>query len=143
MIGGVPGTVPSVSEAIDPTDATERTEVVLVAHGSRAAAANDAHASVAARVAEAVGVSVRAAYLELAEPSIGAAIDAAIDAGAARVVVVPHFLYPGRHVGEDIPAIVADAVARHPGAEIDLVAPTGDDAGMLRLLVDVTARAIG
>lgn len=125
------------------SDDARSTQVVLIAHGSRAAAANDAHAAVAASVASAVGAPVRAAFLELAEPSIGDAIDAAVAEGAERVVVVPHFLYPGRHVGTDIPAIVDEAVARHPEVEVVLAAPTGDDPAMLRLLVEVTARALG
>ena len=127
------GTVPGV---------TDRTEVVLIAHGSRAAAANEAHRAVAHQVAAALGVPVHAAYLELAEPSIGEAIDAAAAGGAARIVVLPHFLYPGRHVTEDVPAIVAEAAARHDAAAVELVAASGDDPAMVDLLVELAGQAI-
>lgn len=120
-----------------------RTELVLVAHGSRAAAANDAHRAMAARLAERLGAPVRASFLELAEPSIGDAVDAAVAAGAGRVVVLPHFLYPGRHVGEDIPAIVGEATERHPGTTIELASASGDDPTMLELLAELARRAIG
>ena len=120
----------------------DRTELVLVAHGSRAAAANAAHRAVAAELAERLGATVHAAYLELAEPSIGAAIDAAAADGATRIVVLPHFLYPGRHVAEDIPAIVAEAAARNASAAVELVAPSGDDPAMVELLAALAARAL-
>ncbi|MEZ5137526.1 MAG: CbiX/SirB N-terminal domain-containing protein [Acidimicrobiales bacterium] len=119
-----------------------RTQLVLVAHGSRATTANDAHRAVAARLAERLGATVRSAFLELAEPSIGDAIDDAVAAGAPQVVVLPHFLYPGRHVGEDIPAIVAEAADRHPGATIELARPSGDDPAMVELLVELARRAL-
>jgi sirohydrochlorin cobaltochelatase len=124
-------------------DRTVRTAMVLVAHGSRAAAANAAHQAVAERLASELDASVRAAYLELAEPSIGDAIDAAAADGATRIIVLPHFLYPGRHVAEDIPAIVTEAAARHPAVEVELTAPSGDDPAMVRLLADLAGRALG
>lgn len=126
----------------DRTDGAARTEVVLVAHGSRASAANEAHRAMAAHVAQAIGAPVHPAYLELAEPSIGAAIDDAAAGGATRIVVLPHFLYPGRHVAEDIPAIVAEATARNEGTAVELVAPSGDDPAMAALLVALAQRAL-
>lgn len=114
------------------------TVVVLVAHGSRAEAANDAHRAMSERVATAGGVPVVPAFLELAEPSIGEGIDRAVELGATTVRVIPYFLYPGRHVRDDIPRIVAEAAERHgAAATIELAAHVGDDPRMVQLLAEL------
>ncbi len=119
---------------------------LLVAHGSRNVGAVRAHESLCNAVAEQVAadggpgvgggqlVEVRAAYLEINEPSIGEAIDAAAADGATAVRVVPHFLAPGNHVAVDIPAIVDEARARHPGVSIELTEHSGADPAMVSLL---------
>ena len=83
--------------------------VVLVAHGSRASSANQAHLDLAAALAARIEPTVLGAFMELAEPSIGDAIGRAVDAGATVVAVLPYFLHPGRHQQVDIPQLVAEA----------------------------------
>lgn len=117
--------------------------VVLAAHGSRATDANDAHRALVHAIDHRVDVSVGAAFLELAEPSIPDAIDAAVAAGAATVVVLPYFLHPGRHLREHIPALVAEAADRHPDRSIVLTGAFGDDHAIIDLLVDQVHRATG
>lgn len=116
--------------------------VVFVAHGSRAAAANDAHVAAAEQLAERTGVEVRPAFLELAEPSIPEAITAAVDAGADEVLVLPLFLYPGRHVATDIPALVEEARAARPSTPIELLEPFGADPAVISLLAEQVARRL-
>ena len=53
--------------------------------------------------------------MELAEPSIAQAIDKCVSAGAQSIVIAPYFLSRGRHVQEDIPALVDAAQHQHPG----------------------------
>lgn len=110
------------------------TAVVLIAHGSRAEAANEAHRTAAAQLEALVGGLVLPAFLELAEPSIGAAIDHAAGADATRILVLPYFLYPGRHLTEDIPAQVDAAAAKHPTSHVELLPAFGADPGVLGLL---------
>jgi sirohydrochlorin ferrochelatase len=116
--------------------ATPRTVVVLVAHGSRAPEANEAHIELVQSVREAAEVDVRPAFLELAEPSVPDAIDHAVDDGATRVLVQPHFLAPGNHTTRDIPELVAAARRRHPGIRIEGGSHTGADPDLPRLVAD-------
>lgn len=118
------------------------TVIVLAAHGSRAADANDAHVALAHALANRVDDDVRPAFLELAEPSIPEAIDAAVADGATTVIVLPYFLHPGRHLRADIPEIVAEAADRHPGRSIVIAAAFGDDHAVIDLLVDQVHRAV-
>lgn len=132
------GTVTEMEAA--PTDPAV---VVLVAHGSRAEAANEAHRMVAAELARRTGRAVVPAFLELAEPSIPDAIAAVAGSGAGEVLVLPHFLYPGRHLTQDIPALVAAAAEALPGTSIVLLPPSGGDPAMVDLLADQVDRAGG
>jgi sirohydrochlorin ferrochelatase len=90
--------------------------VVIVGHGSRRAEANMRHEQFVAKWRDQSCYDiVEAAHMEFAQPSIGTAFDSCVAAGATSVVIVPLFLWPGAHLEHDIPIIVAQAAARHPG----------------------------
>ena len=63
--------------------------------------------------------------MELARPSIADAVGKCAAAGARKVVVAPYFLSRGRHITEDIPALVASAQADHPGVQCVVANPIG------------------
>jgi sirohydrochlorin cobaltochelatase len=112
--------------------------VVVVAHGSRAQPANDAHRAFCEALADRLGVDVRPAFLELAEPSIPEALDTAA-ADTSRIVLHPHFLAPGNHTTRDIPAIVGDAATRHPAVRIEVTDHTGADPALAQLVATALA----
>ncbi|MGH9081430.1 MAG: CbiX/SirB N-terminal domain-containing protein [Acidimicrobiales bacterium] len=100
--------------------------VVIVDHGSSRGEANRRHES----FVEEWGGSerhriVEAAHMELAEPSIATAFDACVAAGATTVVIVPYFLWPGRHWDHDIPMLAAEAAAHHEDVDYLVAAPLG------------------
>lgn len=109
--------------------------VILLAHGSRSEAALDAHRRLTAAVADATGLTVLPAFLEMAEPDLPTAIDQAARSGAQHVTVLPHFLAPGNHVRRDIPALVDGARERHPDLRINLADYTGSRPEMLHTVV--------
>jgi sirohydrochlorin ferrochelatase len=113
--------------------------VLLVDHGSRRPEANaqleDLAALVRARLPDRL---VEVAHLDLAEPTIAQGIDACAAAGAGEIVVHPFFLAPGRHTREDIPRLVEEAAARHPG----LAARVGEPLGLDDRLVDLVVARI-
>ncbi len=105
----------------DPNEA-----VILVDHGSRRAASNEALTEMVAVYREHSGRRiVEPAHMELAAPSIADAFDACVRRGAERVIVFPFFLSPGRHWHADIPALAAEAARRHPGVSYLVTAPLG------------------
>lgn len=102
--------------------------ILLVAHGSRREASNDEVRQLAARLKTAAAkqsCEIRAAFLELAEPSIPDGIQLCIDAGATEVCVLPYFLSAGRHVTTDIPAEVKIKQEQHPDINISIAAYLG------------------
>lgn len=111
--------------------------IVLVDHGSRVAAANDMLFEIASAVhLRSKGVPVFPAHMELAEPTIADAVDAAIAKGATHILVVPFFLARGRHVTSDIPALVSAAAGRHAGITYDIREPIGTHPGIADVVIE-------
>lgn len=116
------------------------TALILVDHGSRFEAANRMLEELADRLrARGHYARVEAAHMELAQPDLPAAFDRCANHGARRLVIVPYFLAPGRHASRDIPALCAEAAARHPQVEWCIAAPLGIDDRILDV-VETRAR---
>ena len=109
--------------------------VIIVDHGSKLAAANQMLESLAGQVQRLTTDAVYFAHMDLAEPTIEQAFDAAVAGGADTVFVFPYFLAPGRHSREDIPRMAAQAAARHPGLRWHCSGPIGLDKMLAQLIV--------
>lgn len=107
------------------------TVLILVAHGSR----DPAWAQPFEALARATGA--RLAFMELAQPRLVDAAEAALAAGARRIRVLPLFMAPGAHVREDIPAQVTALRAAHPGRVIDLLPSLGENERFWAALADI------
>jgi len=114
--------------------------VVLIAHGSRLAEANDdAHWMAEQLRRRGAGQAVEVAFLELAEPTIESAAARCVAAGASRVRLLPYFLSPGQHVRRDLEAWRQRLIERFPATSFQLCEPIGRH----RLLVDVLGDRLG
>jgi sirohydrochlorin ferrochelatase len=111
---------------------------IVVAHGSRAPGTVSDHAEVCSALHDKAGdevVAVMPAFLEISEPSIPDAIDAAAARGAGRIVLLPYFLHAGNHMRRDIPALVDEARTRHPDVELTLADHLGPDGALVDILL--------
>jgi sirohydrochlorin ferrochelatase len=117
-----------------PQDSSLKTGIILVDHGSRRAASNAQLLASAQLFREQSNWEiVEPAHMELAEPSIADAMALCVAAGAAKVVVFPWFLAPGRHWAEDIPKLVEEAAKTHPGLKTLVTAPFGNHSLLVEL----------
>ncbi|GKY95198.1 hypothetical protein MPSEU_000483000 [Mayamaea pseudoterrestris] len=93
---------------------SRRTGVLLIDHGSRRPDANQRLLELARlyqqSVADASKTIVTAAHMEIAAPSIRDGIECLLESGVDEIVCHPYFLSPGRHVQEDIPQLVKEAI---------------------------------
>jgi sirohydrochlorin ferrochelatase len=104
----------------------EKLGVVIVDHGSRRKASNDLLEEFVRMYREQTGRPiVELAHMEIAEPDIDTAFGRCVEQGATLVAISPFFLSPGRHWQEDIPALAAEAAAKHPGVGHFVAAPIG------------------
>lgn len=114
---------------------------LLLAHGSRKTTSNEEVIRLAeqfsSRNSEKYPI-VKAGFLELAKPDIHDTIDAAINAGATELVILPYFLASGTHVVDDIPRIVAERLAANPEMSYTILTHVGGAEGMLNLIEELT-----
>lgn len=113
------------------------TVILLIAHGSLLAEANQEVRSLADQVQEKLGHPVRACFLELSEPSIPEAIDHALKEGASQILALPYFLTQGRHLTEDIPKILQEKARAYPETPIRLLNYLGSHSNLPELLAQL------
>lgn len=117
-----------------------KTAVLLMAHGSRIAEANDAVREIAKMVAEIGGYPiVEVSFREMHLPNIQQGIDACVARGAERILLLPYFLFVGAHVQEDLPEEMDMARERYPNVEFAM----GSHLGVHRKLAEVVTERIG
>jgi sirohydrochlorin ferrochelatase len=100
------------------------TALLLIAHGSRHAEANDDLHHVADELRR-DGSIVVASFLELAAPTIDEGGQMCVAQGARRVVLVPYFLSAGVHVRRDLTAARDRLAGAFPGVTFVLAEPLG------------------
>lgn len=120
-----------------------KTGIVVFAHGSSIASANDAVRSVTASVAEAGQFELaEVAFLELASPDLGEAVTRLRARGAERIVVVPYFLTLGIHLQRDLPRIVEAVRQQHPGVELVIAEPLDGHGALTQIVVERARQAL-
>lgn len=116
-----------------------KTALLMMAHGSRIAEANDAARDVAMMVQEMTGFEiVEVSFRELHEPNIQQGIDTCVARGAQRILLMPYFLFMGAHVQHDLPEEIEEAKKRHPG----LIMEMGSHLGAHRKLAEIESERI-
>lgn len=117
----------------------KKTAILLMAHGSRIAEANDAAHQIAAMIRGASTFEiVEVAFREMHPPDIQSTIDRCVAQGAERILLMPYFLFVGAHVREDLPAEMAVAQERYPQVEFAM----GDHLGAHQKLAEIVIERI-
>jgi len=116
------------------------TGIVVFAHGSRIASANDAVRAVTADLMKAGSFDqVETAFLELGHPDLAEAVARLVGRGARRIVVIPYFLTLGTHLERDLPALVNRMAGQYKGVEFVVTPPLDGHPALLQILLDRAA----
>ena len=118
------------------------TGFIVFAHGSRIESANQAVREVAADLARSGDHLVEAAFLELADPDLSAAVGRLLRRGAGRIVVIPYFLTLGTHMQRDLPRLAQQAAHANGGVDVQVTAPLDGHPGLLDALLDRAKQAL-
>lgn len=129
-------TRPANGATADVTHARPARGVLLIAHGSRDPAWAEPFERLRERI-ELLDTVVELAYLERMAPDLATAAHNLAGRGCTRAVVVPLFLGQGGHVREDLPRLVAEAMAKSPSITLTLTQPVGEDARVLDAIAAV------
>ena len=85
--------------------------------------------------------SVRCAYLELCAPSLPDAAAELIAGGARQVRIFPLFFGVGKHAREDLPLLINQIKAAHPGVDVELLPAAGEYPQLTSLMADIALSA--
>ncbi len=108
-----------VQAALHTARTADPMHLLLMAHGTPIAGANAPLYRIAARLCTDLALDgATVAFLDCNRPTIPAAFADLAATGARRIVALPFFLHLGRHVAEDLPALVAAAETAYPSVAI-------------------------
>jgi sirohydrochlorin cobaltochelatase len=115
--------------------------IILFAHGAREPSWAEPILRIKAMVAERrPEARVEAAFLERLQPSLPEAVSRLASLGADRIDVYPLFMAPSGHLRREVPELVQEIRAAHPGIEVRLAPPMGDAASVLEAIADWAAQ---
>jgi sirohydrochlorin cobaltochelatase len=117
--------------------------LLLFAHGARAAS----WALPFQRLRELTAqqrpeLTVSLAFLELMTPSLPDEAAALIARGVREIVIVPIFLGQGGHLLRDLPRLVDELRAAHPGIAVSTVPAVGEDPAVLAAMAAYCSAAL-
>lgn len=108
----------------------------MFGHGSTVESANDAVRAMASQLQRRRGYqAVEAAFLESGRPDLRGAIDRLAGQGVEHVIVIPYFLTLGMHLQRDLPRLVEEIRAAHPGLEIQVTPPLDGHPALIDALL--------
>lgn len=113
--------------------------ILLIAHGSRRAEANNDLYRLAEMVRERrpAGVEiVDVGFLEVTQPDIPTGFAKCVEAGATEVRIVPYFLSMGRHMAEDLAELKEQFARDYPTVVVDIRAPLGLHEKVVDVILD-------
>lgn len=114
--------------------------LLILAHGSPRPEANEDVLKVAGEVRGRNAFPfVEVGYLDCNQPDIPAAIENCVRAGATTIIAVPYFLHSGKHFLKDVPELLDEATARHPGLTILMGDYLGHEPQLVEVLMDRVA----
>jgi precorrin-8X/cobalt-precorrin-8 methylmutase len=108
-----------------------QTGVIILCHGSRGQQGTVAVPQALRRVTEGVkpllppGVEVIGAALQFNHPTLEETVESLAVRGVERIVIMPYFLFPGRHITEDIPQLVEKLKSSYPDKKFIVTKPLG------------------
>ena len=104
-----------------------KSSLILFAHGSRDPKWAEPFKAIQLLIrAQAPDLRVELAFLELMQPGIQECLSNLVKQGVKRVSIVPIFLAAGRHLREDLPALIAPIQQQFRDLVIDVSAPIGE-----------------
>jgi sirohydrochlorin ferrochelatase len=117
---------------------------VVFGHGSSVESANDAVRAMGAELARRSGYeAVETAFLESGQPDLRGAVDRLASRGVAHVIVIPYFLTLGMHLQRDLPRLVEELRAIHPGMKIQVTPPLDGHPALMDALMGRAGEAEG
>ena len=120
--------------------------LILLAHGSRDPAwRGSLHALAEAVETRLAKGRVEIAFMQFNGPTLPEVLGKAIATGERRFELFPMFMASAGHVDKDIKPMVAELAKAHPGVQLHLMTPVGEDPllpGLIATIVSGSTESI-
>ena len=122
--------------------------VIILCHGSRGKRGIIEVPETVKRIADGAkpllppGVEVIGAALQFNHPTVEEAVESLAAHGVHRIVIMPYFLFSGRHITEDIPQLVEKLKRTYPERQFIVAKPLGLEAHFIGQVVRCVVRCI-
>jgi sirohydrochlorin cobaltochelatase len=117
--------------------ASAKSALVLFAHGARDAQWSDPFRAMQKAVSgRRPDLTVELAFLEIMKPPLAECVAELAGAGHGRIVIAPLFLAQGGHLKKDLPRLMKELGARHPGVDLSVLPPIGEVTELLDAISD-------
>ncbi len=109
------------------------TGVIILCHGSRGERGSVEVAETLRRVSDGVkpllppGIEVIGAALQFNQPTLEEAVASLAARGVERIVIMPYFLFSGRHITEHLPKLIKRLESRYPEVQFITTNTLGND----------------
>lgn len=116
------------------------TGVIILVHGSRGKVGKVEVEETLARIVTGLrsrfppGTEVTGAALQFNEPTLEQAVDLLASRGTTRIVILPYFLFAGRHIKEHVPQELADLKPLYPSIQFVIADVMGMDDSFISLM---------
>lgn len=116
----------------------QKQAIVFIAHGSKKEASNEEFTLMCKNISHNFQnfTYKKAAFLELANPSIQSVVNDFVEDGVKRVVFYPFFLNSGKHVQVDIPNIINELKKLNSEVKFELLPHFGKSAKINDIIVN-------
>lgn len=115
----------------------KRKGLLIIAHGSKSAIANSEFNDIVAIIdMQTEQFIVEKAFLELVEPDIPNGVETLVQQDVNEIIVIPYFLFNGRHSQKDIPNIIALLKERYPNVTFSIADALGVNKDICKLMID-------
>lgn len=111
--------------------------LVLLAHGSRAPETLEEMEKLVHKLSRRrKDLRIAPAFLSMAKPDLLATLQNLAETGVSVVQILPLFLFTGKHLLEDIPALIAEAKQKYPNLKITAHKAIGHHTQFLDFLLE-------
>jgi len=116
----------------------ENQGIIFIAHGSKKEASNEEFILMCETISHNIQnfSHKKAAFLELATPSIQSVVEEFLEDGVKRIVCYPFFLNSGKHVQVDIPNIIKELQTLNSEVKFELLPHFGTSAKINDIIVN-------
>ena len=126
----------------------DHTGVIILAHGSRGERGIVEVAEVLRRVTNGIRpflspeVAVVSAALQFNHPDLEEAVKSLVTQGVSRILIMPYFLFSGKHITEHIPELIEKLKVIYPDKQFIIANPLGFDEHFIGQVVQRIEEAV-